>query len=223
MRARYVPTAQLEALLDPDAAGWKKVGSEDLKLEGTPLGLQPTAHIRAAWMERKIGSVARVAVAAVHDGRMLAFRLEWSAASESREPSDNDQFPDAAAVVLPSVPEAPAITMGAPGLAVNAWYWRSNDEGARNLVAEGLGTTRTVDEKLVKGRGTWKNGRWSVVIARPLRVDTQEPMAQLEPGADTGFGIAVWDGSRGERAGIKAFSGPVWQELQLDAMPKARR
>jgi len=223
MRARYVPTAQLEALLDPDAAGWKKVGSEDLKLEGTPLGLQPTAHIRAAWMERKIGSVARVAVAAVHDGRMLAFRLEWSAASESREPSDNDQFPDAAAVVLPSVPEAPAITMGAPGLAVNAWYWRADDERARNVIAEGLGTSRTVDGELVKGRGTWKEGHWRVVIARALRVDTQEPMAQLEPGADTGFGIAVWDGSQGERAGIKAFSGPLWLKLQIDTMPVATR
>jgi hypothetical protein len=48
-------------------------------------------------------------------------------------------------------------------------------------------------------------------------------VAQLEPGAATGFGVAVWDGSGGERAGIKAFSGPLWQELQLDAMPTARR
>jgi hypothetical protein len=62
-----------------------------------------------------------------------------------------------------------------------------------------------------------------VVIARALRVDTQEPIAQLEPGAETGFGVAVWDGNQGERAGIKAFSGPLWLELQLDAVPETTR
>jgi DMSO reductase family type II enzyme heme b subunit len=223
MRARYIPTAELEALRDPDAPKWKRAGSQELKLQGTPLGMQPTGHIRAAWSERKIGSVARVSVAAVHDGQVLAFRLEWSAASESREQKDNDQFPDAAAVMLPSAPNAPVFTMGAPGLAVNAWYWRADEERARNVVAEGLGTTRTLDDQLVRGRGAWKEGRWRVVIARALRVATDAPVAQLEPGAATGFGVAVWDGSGGERAGIKAFSGPLWQELQLDAMPTARR
>lgn len=224
MRAGYVPTAELEALLDPDAPGWQRVDSQELKLEGTPLGLQPTDHIRVAWSGRTIGSVARVAVAAVHDGRSLAFRLEWSAASESREPSDNDQFPDAAAIVLPSSPDAPLVTMGAPGLAVNAWYWRADEpEGGRNVVAEGLGTSRSVDIERVQSRGTWKEGRWRVVLARALRVATDAAVAQLEPGTATGFGVAVWDGSRGERAGIKAFSGPLWLELKLDAMPTARR
>jgi DMSO reductase family type II enzyme heme b subunit len=222
MRARYVPTSELEALLDPDAPEWSRAGSEDLKLEGTPLGMQPTGHIREAWSGRKIGSVARVAVAAVHDGRVLAFHLAWSAASESREPSDNDQFPDAAAVMLPSVPNAPVFTMGAPGLAVNVWYLRADDERARNVVAEGLGTSRSVDADLVKGRGTWKGGRWRVVIARALRVQSEEPIAQLEPGTTTGFGVAVWEGEHGERAGIKAFSGD-WRELRLAPRSTARR
>jgi DMSO reductase family type II enzyme heme b subunit len=114
MRARYVPTAELEALLDPDAPGWTRAGSEDLKLQGTPLGMQPTGHIRAAWSARKIGSVARVAVAAAHDGRVLAFRLEWNAASECREPKDNDQFPDAAAVMLPAPRTLPSSPWALP-------------------------------------------------------------------------------------------------------------
>ncbi|MBW2241895.1 MAG: hypothetical protein JRH01_07895 [Deltaproteobacteria bacterium] len=223
MRAHYVPPAQFETFLDPEAAVWKEAGREELKLEGTPLGMQLTAHIRAAWAGRKIGSVARASVAAVHDGQVLAFRLEWSAANGGREPADNHEFTDGAAVVLPSSAGAPIITMGAPGMAVNAWYWRADDERARHVVAEGLGSSRTVDVELVRGRGTWKDGRWCVVIARALRVDTQEPIAQLEPGAETGFGVAVWDGNHGERAGIKAFSGPLWHELQLDAVPETTR
>jgi DMSO reductase family type II enzyme heme b subunit len=223
MRAHYVPPAQLEVLLDPDATAWKSAGREELKLEGTPLGMQLTAHIRAAWAGRKIGSVEQVSVAAVHDGQVLAFRLEWSAAGGGVEPSDNHEFTDGAAVVLPSSPGAPIITMGAPGVAVNAWYWRADSEGARHVVAEGLGSSRTLDVELVRGRGAWKDGRWRVVIARALRVDTSEPIAQLEPGAETGFGVAVWDGNQGERAGIKAFSGPLWLELQLDAVPETTR
>jgi len=223
MRARYVPEADLETLLDPGAAGWERAGAEALKLEGTPIGLQPTELIRTAWADRKIGTVDRARVAAVHDGRQLAFHLEWSAPTENRVVADNDQFPDAAAVLLPAAEEVPLVTMGRPDLPVNAWYWRADDERARNVVAEGLGTTRTVDTNRVSGRGTWKEGRWRVVISRALRIDTAEPVAQLQPGDATGFGVAVWDGGNGERAGIKSYSGPQWLELRLDGTPSARR
>jgi hypothetical protein len=47
-------------------------------------------------------------------------------------------------------------------------------------------------------------------------------VAQLAPGERTGFALAVWEGSNGERAGIKAFSGD-WRELRLGALPSARR
>ena len=221
MRARYVPTPELEELLDPEAGVWKSTSSETLKLEGTPLGMQLTAHIRATWGERKIGAVESVSVSAVHDGRLLAFRFEWDSPQESRTTEDNDQFPDATAIMLPSTPQSPIFTMGAPDQAVNVWYWRADDERGRHVVAEGFGTSRTVDFDQVSARGTWKEGRWHVVIARALRVETPEAVAQLEPGAATGFGVAVWDGSNGERAGIKAFSGPQWLELRLDAVPTA--
>jgi DMSO reductase family type II enzyme heme b subunit len=223
MRARHIPTADLEVLLDPEAPGWKRVGTEPLKLEGTQVGMQPSRHVRAAWTGRHIGAIERVGVAAVHDGRLLAFRLEWSNPTKNRDPSDNHRFLDAAAVVLPAAPRSPVFTMGAPGLAVNAWYWRADEERARNVVAEGLGTSRTVDVERVRAHGTWREGLWRVVIARALRVDTAEPVAQLEPGGSTGFGVAVWDGGSGERAGIKSFSGPTWHELQLDALPTTRR
>jgi hypothetical protein len=42
--------------------------------------------------------------------------------------------------------------------------------------------------------------------------------AQVTPGSDTGFGVAVWEGSHKERAGIKAFSGD-WKPLTIDPTP----
>jgi DMSO reductase family type II enzyme heme b subunit len=102
-------------------------------------------------------------------------------------------------------------------MAVNAWYWRADENGrGRQLLAEGLGTTRTIDEELVKGNGVYANGRWHVVITRALRAKSSEKPAQLEPGQSIGFGVAIWEGSHGERAGLKAISGDDWIKLDLE-------
>jgi DMSO reductase family type II enzyme heme b subunit len=210
-------------LLDPESSVWRGVRAERVRMIGTPSGMQPTAAIRAAWPDTRIGAIDRVALDVAHDGQHLAFRLEWADDTEDAALGDTVSFPDAAAVLLPAAKDAPLITMGAPGLPVNAWYWRADENGTgRQVVAEGIGTTRTVDRELVRGQGTWKDGRWRVVIARALRVQGAEAVAQLRPGELTGLGVAVWEGSRGERAGIKSFSGD-WMKLQLEALPQARR
>jgi len=224
MQARYVPKFDPEAAAEPGSSLWSKVRSEAVPLMATPIGLQPNATIQVSWMPPKtIGATTGVEVSAVHDGQTLAFRLLWKDASENREIGDTTAFPDACGILLPSVTGAIVSTMGAPGLPVNAWYWRADEDGAgRQVVAEGLGTTRPVDDELVRGHGAWKEGRWQVVIARPMRIQSTEPVAQLEAGQTTGFAVAVWEGSNSERAGIKAFSGE-WRELSLEAMPTARR
>ena len=223
MKVEYVPRIDVDAALDPNGGLWSRPVVSTVKLLGTPVGLQPTDAIRVSWMEKKIGMVESVAVAAVHDGQNVAFHLEWSDATENRSMDDTTAFPDAAGILLRSVEGAPSVTMGAVGLAVNALYWRADEDGGgRQVVAEGLGTTRPVEGNGVKSRGVWSNGRWRVVITRSLKVTTTEPVAQLSPGQITGFGVAIWEGSNGERAGIKAFSGD-WLELSLANLPTARR
>lgn len=220
MRAQYVTPAEFAELLEPSATGWKVAKREMLKLIGTPLALQPTAAIQVAWAKRRIGAVDRVEVAVLHDGARLAFRLEWPDATENLEVNDTSAFSDAAAVLLDVKPGATLISMGAPGLPVDAWYWRADDANAFEVVAEGIGSTRMLEAAPVTARALWKGGSWQVVISRPLRVSSSESLAQLEPGRTTPFAVAVWEGSNGERAGIKAFSGE-WRELVLDAVPTA--
>jgi DMSO reductase family type II enzyme heme b subunit len=222
MRAHYVTAAEFSELLEPSSLGWKAAQPETLKLVGTPLALQPTAAIQVAWAKRRIGAVDRVEVAALHDGARLAFHLDWPDATENREVSDTVEFPDAAAVLLATLPGAPLISMGAPGLPVNAWYWRADEAQGREVVAEGIGTSRTLNVALVTARALWKGGRWHVVISRSLHGSSSEPVARLEPGRSTPFAVAVWEGSNSERAGIKAFSGE-WRELVLDAIPVPNR
>lgn len=216
IRARHVAGVELEGLLDAGARPWRSAPATELRLVGTPLGMQPTGAIRAKWSGRSIGAVKGVRVSALHTGRLLAFRLQWRDPSEDASVVENTAFPDAAALLMPSVPDAPLFTMGAPGKAVTAWYWRADENGTgRHVVAEGIGTSRTVDTELVRGRGAWKDGVWRVVIARPLQVQGDAPVTQLRPGESLRVGVAVWEGSHGERGGIKAFS-PDWPELRLE-------
>lgn len=224
MHARYVPRTRLTSLLDPNGPAWKASRAERMKLEGTPLGLQPTGAIRNTWLSKTIGAVPRVDVTAVHDANVVAVRLEWDDPTENREPGDNTDFPDAAAVMFPAVPTAQVATMGGPGSPVNAWYWRA-DGGTeiRHLVAEGIGTSRTVSIESNQASASWKEGRWRLVITRALEVESKEPVAQLRPGESTGFAIAIWDGANGERGGIKAYTGSRWQAVEFDASPTAKR
>jgi DMSO reductase family type II enzyme heme b subunit len=223
MQARYVDGIDLEQILDAGSSVWREAGPLALQLIGTPIGLQPAPAVMVTWATKPIGAVNRVEVSAVHNGSTLAFRLEWEDPTEDQTLDDTTSFVDGAAVLFPSVAGAPIGSMGGPKMPVNAWYWRAdeNDSG-RQVVAEGVGTTRPVDTSTVRGRGVWKGGRWQVVITRALRVQTTEPVVQLTPGETTQFGVAVWEGSHEERGGIKAYS-IEWQELALDAPLTARR
>jgi DMSO reductase family type II enzyme heme b subunit len=210
-------------VLQPDAALWRTGTAETVKLKGTPLDMQPSDAIKATWLDKKIGVVEAVQVAAVHDGERIAFRLEWSDPTEDREITDTTVFPDGCGILLPTVQYAPMAIMGAVGMAVNAWYWRADENGrGRHVLAEGLGTTRVIDYELVRGHGVYQDERWHVVITRAMKVQSAENPAQLEPGQSAGFGVAIWEGGQGERAGLKAISGDDWIALDIEAAAKAQ-
>lgn len=223
MEAHFAAGTGVDTLLDPDGAVWTSPRAADLALYGTPAALQPTAALRTAWANKPIGAVHAVRVAVAHNGEVLAFRLEWQDPTRSEAVTDTGTFPDGAAVLIPAAAGAVVGTMGAPGVPVNAWYWRADEDGrGYHVVAEGLGTTRFLEAEPVRARGVHRDGRWHVVIGRALDVNTSEPVAQLRPGSGTGFAVAVWEGGHGERGGIKSFSGD-WRELRLAPVALARR
>lgn len=84
-----------------------------------------------------------------------------------------------------------------------------------NLVAASFGTLTTADVQDVAGRGEWKDGRWRVVFARSLSTGAGYP--SLAAGDITNVAFAVWDGSKGNRDGIKSVS--QFMNLQVSASP----
>jgi len=213
MKAHFLAGAGLDRMLEPTSA-WSASTAQDIALQATPLGMQPTAAIRASWQDRPYGAVRSVRAAALHDGVHLVFRLQWDDAQPDTNAGDGSVFADAAAVLLPSVAGAALITMGGPGAPVTAWYWRADEgERGRHVVAQGIGSSRTIDQDTVQARARWQDGAWTVTLGRALQVRSDEPVAQLSPGQSVPFAVSVWEGSGGERAGIKSFSA---QDLVLE-------
>jgi hypothetical protein len=80
-------------------------------------------------------------------------------------------------------------------------------------MAEGFGSLTALPEQHASGKGVWANGRWHVVITRPLATgDAYSP--SLRPGASSLAAFAVWDGGSKEVGSRKAWAN--WVELKLD-------
>ncbi len=104
---------------------------------------------------------------------------------------------------------------------ITAWAagnLRSDPTGglpANSLRAKGFGTLTMMPRvsQVVSGKGSWSDGRWTIVLHRPLEVSSDAGV-QLTPGDKLSFAIAVWDGAARDRNGQKLVS--IWHDLELE-------
>ena len=185
-------------LSDPGAAAWADAETIAVALGPVPLAEQPTEYIRVKWADRPYGTVPEVQVAAAHDGERLAVRLEWA-----DSPTPNAEFPDAGAVYFPEGADAPVATVGGPDAAVRLWYWQADLEDACSLEGRGPGVFRPTGTNGVSATAALEGGRWAVVLT-----------GNLSAAASARVGVAVWDGTNEERAGLGAVS-PEWIPLEV--------
>jgi len=81
------------------------------------------------------------------------------------------------------------------------------------VVAEGFGTATHIPDSPSNARGVWKDGRWTVVLDRPL--DGNDPLsARIQSAGANLISFAVWDGSAGNRGGRKHYCS--WVPLKLE-------
>lgn len=195
--------------LDPDAAQWKR-------LEAVTIHLYPqTARAPFGTVERDI------AVTGAYTDQAVAFRIEFADATESRD----SLFPDQCAIMLVSDTAAAVAQMMGHGAGANIWQWRADWDAARlrpsgdsvhaehELLASGPGTQGVMPTQAVAGKGSYHDGKWSVVFQRQI-TSRQEGELALGPEADLAIAFAVWDGALRESLSRKSIS--ILRPLRLD-------
>jgi len=86
----------------------------------------------------------------------------------------------------------------------------------QELYAEGYGSLTPQKESVSTARGAWRDGKWTVVIARPLRTD--DPLdSQFQSTTKRTMSVAVWEGSAGNVGGRKHWS--QWTPFSIKAKP----
>ncbi|KAB2849723.1 MAG: hypothetical protein F9K44_07085 [Hyphomicrobiaceae bacterium] len=80
------------------------------------------------------------------------------------------------------------------------------------LEAEGFGTLTTLpaDRQDARGKATWKDGVWSLVLILPRA----QARFSFAPGMTIPIAFAAWDGAKRERGGEKAVS--TWYFMSLE-------
>lgn len=177
---------------------------KSLQLIAAPTGMQPGGYVPVVYSDLAGAKTPSASVEVEHSTRGWRFRVAWPCPEPARETgAESDRFPDAAAIVAPSVPDAPWVTMGAPGQAIAGFLWRADREALFRVRAEGLGSVERAEAKGVRGLSSaWQAGEWKLAF---------EIAAWKELDDTRRFALAVWRGSARERAGLKSIS-PGWIE-----------
>ncbi len=205
-------SAPLSRLLDPGDSAWSGADVQTIDMAPTPMGFQPSMYVIASWKDRAYGQLQKLSVKALHNGKEIAFRLEWEEPEPSINPQDINLFADGAGVLFPvDGKQATIESMGTPEQPVNAWYWRPNLQAAIHGIGLGAGTLQRLTDGAVSGNGVWSDGRWRVVIGRDF---TASEGVKIEAPGSVNGSFAIWRGANHERAGVKAF-GQTWHEIRL--------
>lgn len=214
--ARRIDLATTE-LSNPDAPIWRASAARKVNLVTAPVAMQPSKYIQAKWRDENFGQLRELGFQVLHNGTDVAMRLEWRTDAPQHRPlGDNDQFPDAAALLFPLHDDAP-IFMGFAGAPVCIWHWKADRSNTAIVnVAEGVGTSRAHPAANVGVQCVLQDGHWQLVFKRRLEPESAIAAHQPRFTVDTPVrvGFAVWDGTKQERAGLKAVS-PSWTEFRL--------
>lgn len=130
------------------------------------------------------------------------WKADWQADIDSGYLDVPQVFPNAVADYYPFQDDNTFYSGRAAG---NRFSQTQRTSPVENLVSAGFGTLTSATDQMVQGKGTWQSGRWYVLFSRAMDVggDTYTP---FQDGQKTNVAFAVWEGSNGERDGLKSVS-----------------
>jgi hypothetical protein len=144
------------------------------------------------------------------------WRAQYQRDKEKGKPKMTDLYPNASidmyAMDFKDAPGGSAKDKESfsPGVAEgNPQSYQKN--GIDEIVAEGFSTSAVREGHSSAAQGVWKNGRWALVIARPLAI---EGGSVLKPGVQSYIAFAAWQGGKGEVGSRKSVT-MSWLPIQL--------
>ena len=168
-----------------------------------------------------VPSLLSITVRSVFNNDYIGFLLEW----DDRTGVQDNIYKDSVALQFPNKLkegiQKPHFAMGATGGAVNIWHWKAeyneeaDKEGFANLKevqggsfiqelnAKGFKAkpvVQAVDSQSMTGGSVWKNGKWKVVMIRPLETDDKKDI-QFEKNKNIPIAFASWDGANNDLGG----------------------
>jgi hypothetical protein len=152
--------------------------------------------------------------------------MQWRAAfqkdiEDGHAPGIRDLYPHAWADYYPD--EVLGATDARPyagALGIENPISRGTATPVLDQMAEGWGSMTVKPDQHALGKGVWRDGRWSVVITRPM-VSDDVNAPRLLPGDRTVVAFAVWEGGHRDVGARKAWA--PWTPLTLVAAPPARK
>lgn len=101
-----------------------------------------------------------------------------------------------------------------PALAVNNPVVPGVVRVVEELYAESWNKVVSHENQFARGRGVWKDGRWRLVVSRPM-VSEDARDASLEGRSKTFASFAVWDGGS-NNVGSRKMVSDGWIELEIE-------
>ncbi len=137
-----------------------------------------------------------------------------------------ETFRDSIALQFPVKPpqgtKKPHFYRGSSSDQVHLWVWRADlDAAGKRGTEEGNARgwkqpikAQTEDGQQITGKAIWDQGRWSVVMKRPLKTGDKNDV-QFQKGVFIPMSLNAWDGSNGEHGLIMSLS--TWHYVLLEA------
>lgn len=175
---------------------------QTLNLVAAPTGIQPGGYVMTAYQSRTEATTATAELETENAGKRWRIQVRWAAEKPMSSTTDEtDLFPDACAILVPTTADAPWVTMGDTGKAVEGILWRADKDKPWSVHAEGLGTMKR--SEITEGWKTdaeWKAGYWTVTFS----TNNWAALNQFKQ-----LAVAVWQGAAKDRGGLKSVS-PGW-------------
>jgi complex iron-sulfur molybdoenzyme family reductase subunit gamma len=177
----------------------------------------------AAAMQIALGAGTSICMGQLAGGlNIWHWKAEWAAAMAGRGGLDDAHPGMPTDVHFPTTADDPTLTEDGFLSGQMAGNPRSAAEfgsSVEDLSAIGFGTltTQPADAQNVNGASEYRDGVWRVVMSRDLDDGDPNDAALDRGGPAAVVAFAVWDGSRGDRDGLKSVS--TWLSLAFPTEP----